>query len=182
MPAKRLTHGSPSVRFHLSAMCAAAWLIAVVACGTEPDETRRDGSDSVAAVDIDSRSTEAAPDTSGDAPTRRVLRAELEARADTDVTGSVRLSPASGGTSVSVTIHGANSGLPYVAELIGGSCASPGSVIAEIGRITAGDQGDGEFREVVDGDLLGDEGSTRAVRVRGAGDPTAIVACGNLAP
>jgi hypothetical protein len=83
---------------------------------------------------------------------------------------------------VSVAIHGANSGLPYVAELVAGSCASPGAVIAEIGRITAGEQGDGDFQEVVDGDLLGDEGSSRAVQVRGAGDPTAIVACGNLAP
>jgi hypothetical protein len=53
-------------------------------------------------------------------------------------------------------------------------------VIAELGRVTAGETGDGEFREVLDPTLLRSEEANRAVRVRGAGDSTAIVACGDL--
>ena len=114
------------------------------------------------------------------AATGRVMRAELEALGGTDVVGTVSLSPGPGGTAVTVEIHGANSGLPYVAELVVGSCQSPGAVIAELGRVTAGETGDGEFREVLDPSLLGSERANRFVRVRGAGDSTAIVACGNL--
>ena len=162
-------------------VCAVC-LAAVVACGSPADEERPEGADTTAAVDMVPRTADAdsEPDT---APTTGSgLRAELEALADTDVTGTVSLTPGAGGTTVSVQIHGANSGLPYVAEIVSGSCTNPGAVLEEIGRITAGEQGDGEFHEVVDRDLVGTDRSARAVRVRGAGDPTAIVACGNLAP
>jgi hypothetical protein len=120
----------------------------------------------------------AGPDTS--AATGSAMRAELEALGGTDVVGAVSLSPGPEGTTVAVEIHGANSGLPYVAELVVGSCQSPGAVIAELGRVTAGETGDGEFREVLDPTLLQSERASRAVQVRGAGDSTAIVACGNL--
>jgi hypothetical protein len=110
------------------------------------------------------------------------LRAELEAQGGTDVTGTVTLSPVAGGAAVSVEIHGANSGLPYVAELVGGSCVSPSGVIAVLGQITAGEAGDGEVREVLGAELLDTGGASRIVRVRGAGDRAAIVACGNLGP
>jgi hypothetical protein len=125
-------------------------------------------------------SGEPAADADASAATGRVMRAELEALGGTDVVGTVSLSPGPGGTTVAVEIHGANSGLPYVAELVVGSCQSPGAVIAELGRVTAGETGDGEFREVLDPTLLQSERASRAVQVRGAGDSTAIVACGNL--
>ncbi|HJR53307.1 MAG TPA: hypothetical protein VJ982_06285 [Gemmatimonadota bacterium] len=110
------------------------------------------------------------------------LRAELEARGGTDVIGTVSLTPGAGGTTVAVEIHGANSGLPYVAEIVAGSCASAGPVIAQLGEITAGEEGDGDFQRVVDRALLGPDRPDRAVRVRGAGDAAAIVACGDLGP
>ena len=160
----------------------AVFLAAIAACGSPADEAQPDRPDTVSTVDLRPRTDDAGPEEPAPAAAGPALRAELEARADTDVTGTVSLSPAGGGTTVSVQIHGANSGLPYVAELVHGSCATPGTVIAEIGRITAGEQGDGEFHEVVDRDLVGSDGSARAVRVRGAGDPNAIVACGNLGP
>lgn len=117
------------------------------------------------------------PDTTA---TGVAMRAELEALGGTDVVGTVSLSPGPEGTTVAVEIHGANSGLPYVAELVVGSCQSPGAVIAELGRVTAGETGDGEFREVLDPALLQSQRASRAVQIRGAGDSTAIVACGNL--
>ena len=83
------------------------------------------------------------------------MRAELEARGGTDVIGTVSLTPGPGGTTVSVEIHGANSGLPYVAEIVEGSCASEGAVIARLGEITAGEEGDGDFQRVVDHATLG---------------------------
>jgi hypothetical protein len=72
--------------------------------------------------------------------------------------------------------------LPYVAELVGGSCLSPTEVIAVLGQVTAGEAGDGEVREVLGAELLDTGGASRIVRVRGAGDRAAIVACGNLGP
>lgn len=120
---------------------------------------------------------DSAADTSSAGP---VLSAELGPQAGTDVVGSASLSPGGDGTTVSVEILGANGGYPYVAELVGGSCASPAGVIATLGEITTDAEGDGEFHGVLDGTLLAADQASRAVRVRGASDPAAIVACGNL--
>jgi hypothetical protein len=116
------------------------------------------------------------------APEYPAMRAELEARGGTDVIGTVALTPVPEGTRISVEIHGANSGLPYVAEIVEGTCAGSGPVIARLGEITAGEEGDGDFQRVVDRALLGPERPQRAVRVRGAGDASAVVACGDLGP
>lgn len=120
-----------------------------------------------------------APDPAPDYP---AMRADLEARGGTDVIGTVALTPVPEGTRIAVDIHGANSGLPYVAEIVEGTCASSGPVIARLGEITAGEEGDGDFQRVVDRALLGPERPQRAVRVRGAGDASAVVACGDLGP
>ena len=119
----------------IPAVCAAC-LAAVVACGSPADEERLEEADTTAAVDMVPRAADvdSEPDTA--ATTVSGLRAELEALAGTDVTGTVSLTPGAGGTTVSVQIHGANSGLPYVAEIVSGSCTSPGAVLEEIGRIT----------------------------------------------
>jgi hypothetical protein len=155
-----------------------------LSCGTPEDEAEGNGlrSDPVPAAEMADETRSEEPDTTVDPslPTGRVMRAELEALGGTDVVGTVSLTPGPDGTTVAVEIHGANSGLPYVAELVSGSCLSPGAVIAELGRVTAGETGDGEFREVLDPTLLRSEEANRAVRVRGAGDSNAIVACGNL--
>jgi hypothetical protein len=182
MSKKLLRIGSLTDAGRAGVACAAIALATMGGCGTSDEAPERTGfvTDSVTATDFAGAPSEAhgpAMDPTSDEP---VLRAELEARGGTDVVGSVSLTPRSGGTTVSVVIHGANSGLPYVAELIGGSCASPGAVIAALGEITAGEAGDGEFHRVVDTSLLRADQANRAVRVRGAGDPTAIVACGNL--
>lgn len=157
-------------------------LCLALACGSPEDAPEETGAlpDTAAAdVEFEAPADEAVPaDTA--AATGRVMRAELEALGGTDVVGTVSLSPGPDGTTVAVEIHGANSGLPYVAELVEGSCQSPGPAIAELGRVTAGETGDGEFREVLDPALLRDERADRAVQVRGAGDSSAIVACGTL--
>ncbi|HYO47071.1 MAG TPA: hypothetical protein VEY33_10340 [Gemmatimonadota bacterium] len=166
----------------LGIVCAAITLAAIMGCGTSDEDVERNGevSDTVSsATDLGTDGPSEARDPSRDEMTR-VLRGELVALAGTDVIGSVSLSPGDGGTAVSVEIHGANSGLPYVAELVGGSCESPAAVIAVLGEITAGEEGDGAFRHVLDPSLLGSDQANRAVRVRGAGDKAAIVACGNL--
>jgi hypothetical protein len=159
-------------------------LYLALSCGTPEEDAEEDGlrSDRVPAAEMTDETPSEEPDTAADpsSPTGRVMEAELEALGGTDVVGTVSLSPGAEGTTVAVEIHGANSGLPYVAELVSGSCVSPGAVIAELGRVTAGETGDGEFREVLDPSLLGSERANRFVRVRGAGDSTAIVACGNL--
>jgi len=156
-----------------------AALFAAAGCGTPDEDAPGNGSlsDTLPAVggSIGRLGGEVDPATG-----RRVVRAELEALGGTDVIGSVSLTPGEGGTAVSVEIHGANSGLPYVAELVGGSCGTPAAVIAVLGEITAGEEGDGEFHQVLDPSLLGSEQPNRFVRVRGAGDRSAIVACGNL--
>lgn len=167
------------------AAMAAISILAVGACGAPPEdaEDAAPPSDTLASVE----SVAELPATSADRgssvpPVGGRLRAELEAQGGTDVTGTVTLSPVAGGAAVSVEIHGANSGLPYVAELVGGSCVNPSEVIAVLGQITAGEAGDGEFREVLGAELLDTGGASRIVRVRGAGDRDAIVACGNLGP
>ncbi|MGH7565666.1 MAG: hypothetical protein ACREK2_02440 [Gemmatimonadota bacterium] len=160
-----------------------AALFAAAVCGTPDEDAPGNGSlsDTVPAVDFAAEAPGGVTGVSADPATgRRVVRAELEALGGTDVIGSVSLTPGEGGTAVSVEIHGANSGLPYVAELVGGSCGAPAAVIAVLGEITAGEEGDGAFHEVLDPSLLGGEQANRAVRVRGAGDTGAIVACGNL--
>jgi hypothetical protein len=163
----------------LAALCLAA----AVACEAGSEDAP-EGSDPASGFTADAPGVpeslaEPAADSAPDAP---AMRAELEARGGTDVIGTVSLSPGAAGTTVIVEIHGANSGLPYVAEIVEGTCASSGAVIAELGRITAGEAGDGDFRGVLDRALLGPERPQRSVRVRGAGDPTAIVACGDLGP
>jgi hypothetical protein len=163
--------------------CIALCLAAALACQAGSDE--EDGPDPATGFTADApgvpESLAAAPDSAVES-TSPVMRAELEARGGTDVIGSVSLTPGAGGTTVAVEIHGANSGLPYVAEIVEGTCASSGPVIAQLGEITAGEEGDGDFQRVVDRALLGPDRPHRAVRVRGAGDPTAIVACGDLGP
>jgi hypothetical protein len=157
-------------------------LCLALACGSPGDAPEENGDlpDTAAAnVTFEPPTEEEAPADTAPA-TGRVMRAELEALGGTDVVGTVTLSPGQNGTAVAVEIHGANSGLPYVAELVEGSCQAPGPAIAELGRITAGETGDGEFREVLDPALLQAELADRAVQVRGAGDSSAIVACGNL--
>lgn len=166
---------------HLATMIAIPMFV-LAACGAPPEESEEPDPD----TRISSR--EAAESATGDdmdppsAPRVGALRAELEAQGGTDVTGTVTLTPAAAGAALRVEIHGANSGLPYVAELVGGSCTSPAAVIAVLGQLTAGEAGDGRFQDVLDAELLEGGGSPRIVRVRGAGDPTAIVACGNLGP
>lgn len=165
--------------------CAALFLGAALACQADSDEVDGEGPDPATGFTADAPGVPeslAEPVDSVAETTFPVMRAELEARGGTDVIGSVSLTPGAGGTTVSVEIHGANSGLPYVAELVEGSCASSGPVIAQLGEITAGEEGDGDFQRVVDHALLGPDRPLRAVRVRGAGDPTAIVACGDLGP
>jgi hypothetical protein len=162
----------------------AALCVAVgVACGTGPDETSENGDPATGftaeAPGVPESLAEAAPDTASAAV---AMHAELEAQGGTDVIGSVALTPGAGETTVSVEIHGANSGLPYVAELVDGSCASGGPVIVQLGEITAGEEGDGDFQRAVDSALLGPDRPHRAVQVRGAGDAGAIVACGDLGP
>ena len=172
--------------FRRSAGLAALCLAAVLACETgsdEPDGGGPEAADGFAAdapgvpESLAATTTDSAPD-----PGSPVMRADLEARGGTDVIGTVSLTPGAAGTTVTVEIHGANSGLPYVAEIIEGTCASSGPVIAQLGEITAGLEGDGDFQRVVDRAVLGPERPQRAVRVRGSGDPTAIVACGDLGP
>ena len=159
-------------------------LVVAAACETGPGETSESpdpatGFTAEAPGVPDSLADPTASDTAS-ASEGPVMRAELEAQGGTDVIGSVALTPGAGGTTVSVEIHGANSGLPYVAEIVEGSCASAGPVIARLGEITAGEEGDGDFQRVVDSALLGRDRPHRAVRVRGAGDAGAIVACGDL--
>ena len=169
------------------AVWAVLCLAAVLACEADSGETDGGGPDAANGFTADapgvpeSLAGSATPDSAPESATV-AMRAELEARGGTDVIGTVILTPGAAGTTVSVEIHGANSGLPYVAEIVEGTCASSGAVIAELGSITAGEEGDGDFRRVVDRALLGPERPHRAVRVRGAGDPTAIVACGDLGP
>ena len=169
------------------AVLAAACLAATLACeagsgdGDEGAPDAADGFTADAPGVPDSLAEPARPDSAAE-PVSGAMRAELEARGGTDVIGTVSLIPGAAGTTVSVEIHGANSGLPYVAEIVEGTCASSGPVIAELGEMTAGEEGDGDFRRVVDRAVLGPERPHRAVRVRGAGDPTAIVACGDLSP
>ena len=157
-------------------------LCLALACGSPGDAPEDDvGLRDTTAADVTfvpPADEEAPADTA--TPPGRVMRAELEALGGTDVVGTVSLSPGQDGTAVAVEIHGANSGLPYVAELVEGSCQSPGPAIAELGRITAGETGDGEFHEVLDPAMLRAERADRAVQVRGAGDTSAVVACGNL--
>jgi hypothetical protein len=161
-------------------------LAAAQACETGSDE---DGEDPDPATGFttdapgvpESLADPAASDTAAE-PEFPVMRAELEARGGTDVIGTVTLTPGAAGTTVSVEIHGANSGLPYVAEIVEGSCTGSGPVIAQLGEITAGEEGDGDFQRVLDRELLGADRPHRAVRVRGAGDPAAVVACGDLGP
>ena len=175
----------PKARVRRVAAMAVISILAAGACGAPPE----DADDAAPRSDIlvPAESVADLPATSADelasdpSVTGR-LRAELEAQGGTDVTGTVTLSPVAGGAAVSVEIHGANSGLPYVAELVGGSCVSPSEVIAVLGQITAGEAGDGEVRDVLGAELLDTGGVSRIVRVRGAGDRTAIVACGNLGP
>jgi len=174
--------GSKWFRSGVAASVAIA-LYTAASCGRS-DEDQGNGSlsDTLPAADVSAEAPGGASDSTADAATGgRVMRAELEALAGTDVIGTVSLSPGEGGTAVSVEIHGANSGLPYVAELVGGSCGVPAAIIAVLGEITAGEEGDGEFHQVLDPSLLGSEQANRFVRVRGAGDATAVVACGNLA-
>lgn len=164
--------------------CAVLCLAAAVACqdsdeGDAPDPATGFTGD---APGVPESLAEPAAADSATESTSPVMRAELEARGGTDVIGSVTLTQGAGGTTVSVEIHGANSGLPYVAEIVEGTCASSGPVITQLGEITAGEEGDGDFQRVLDRALLGPERPHRAVRVRGAGDPTAIVACGDLGP
>lgn len=161
------------------ACLAAISLLIAAACGDPGEEAAPDVADTLASAES---LADLPPDTVDAAPQRGSLRAELEAQGGTDVTGTVTLSPVAGGAAVTVEIHAANSGLPYVAELVGGSCTSPTDVIAVLGQMTAGESGDGEVREVLDGGLLDAGGASRIVRVRGAGDPAAVVACGNLGP
>jgi len=157
-------------------LAAALTAALAVGCG-EAEEAREDGiqaDPAVATVDFDtSRPADSEP--GGEA-----VRAELEGRGGTDVVGSAVLTPRAGATAVTVEIHAANSGWPYVAELIEGSCGSPGRVVAILGEMTAGESGDAEFNQTLDRSLLPPDGANRAVWVRGADDPTAIVACGNL--
>jgi hypothetical protein len=162
--------------------CAAFCLASAMACEIGSEADGPEAADGIAADAPgvpESLAEPAATDPASESP---ALRADLEARGGTDVIGTVSLVPGAAGTTVTVEIHGANSGLPYVAEIVDGSCASPGAVIAELGEITAGEEGDGDFRGVVDGALLAPERPDRAVRVRGASDPAAIVACGDLGP
>jgi hypothetical protein len=182
MSTKLLRIGNLADRRRARAACTAVALATLVGCGNSDDALKRNGSpsDTLAATDFAGAPSEAPEPAMDPTSDGTVLRAELEARGGTDVVGSVSLTPRSGGTTVSVVIHGANSGLPYVAELIGGSCANPGAIIVALGEVTAGEEGDGEFHRVVDTGLLRADQANRAVRVRGAGDPTAIVACGNL--
>jgi len=166
-----------------SGTLAAAILVGLAAACGRGDEAEDDGTaDRTATADFPDTAgiADRTPDT--DAGARPTVRAELEPRAGTDVIGSAVLTPRPGATAVTVEIHGANSGWPYVAELIAGSCNSPGGVLAMLGEITAGESGDGEYHQVVDRALLEPDGENRAVWVRGADDPTAIVACGNLGP
>ncbi len=166
-----------------AALCLA--VVVTVACEAGTEETG-EGPDatgfSADAPGVPESLAEAPATDSIPEPESPALRAELEARGGTDVVGSVSLTPGAAGTTVAVEIHGANSGLPYVAEIVEGSCASAGPVIAQLGEITAGEEGDGDFQRVVDHALLGPDRPQRAVRVRGAGDPAAIVACGDLGP
>jgi hypothetical protein len=174
-------HSNPRTR-SVAALAAIA-ILGVAACGAPPEDA--DDVDSLASLPDSVASAERAPSDTADgsvAPVGRGLRAELQAQGGTDVTGVVTLSPVAGGAAVSVEIHGANSGLPYVAELVGGSCVSPSEVIAVLGQVTAGEAGDGRVREVLGAELLDTGGTSRIVRVRGAGDQSAIVACGNLGP
>lgn len=166
------------------AIWTAAPLSLTLGCGAPADdaEETRLRTDPIPATEMAAEAPSGEPGADADtsAATGRVMRAELEPLGGTDVVGTVSLSPGPRGITVTVEIHGANSGLPYVAELVVGSCQSSGAVIAELGRVTAGETGDGEFREVLDPTLLQSERTSRAVQVRGAGDSTAIVACGNL--
>ena len=170
--------------FRRTAACAALCLAVALACEAGSDEDDPDAADGFTADAPGVPESLADPAASDSVPASEfpVLRAELEARGGTDVIGTVSLTPGAAGTTVAVEIHGANSGLPYVAEIVEGTCASSGPVITQLGEITAGEEGDGDFQRVVDRAVLGPERPNRAVRVRGAGDPTAIVACGDLGP
>lgn len=162
----------------------AALCVAVALACEAGSEEPAEGPDADTGFTAEAPGVPESPDTAAaDSPAVErglMLRADLEARGGTDVIGTVTLTPGAGGTTVSVEIHGANSGLPYIAEIVDGSCASPGPVITQLGEITAGETGDGDFRRVVDGAVLGPDRPHRAVQVRGAGDAAAIVACGDL--
>lgn len=166
--------------------CAALCMTAVLACEAGTGEADGGGPDAADGFTADApgvpeRAEPSATDSAAESAFP-AMRAELEARGGTDVIETVSLTPGAAGTTVTVEIHGANSGLPYVAEIVEGTCASSGAVIARLGEMTAGEQGDGDFQRVVDRALLGPERPQRAVRVRGASDPSAIVACGDLGP
>ncbi len=172
--------------FRRMTACGALFFAAALACeagSDDPDESPDSATGFTAGAPgvPDSLASPAASDSNPE-PGGSYMRADLEARGGTDVVGVVSLTPGAAGTTVAVEIHGANSGLPYVAEIVEGSCASAGPVIAQLGEMTAGEEGDGDFRRVVDRSLLGLDRPQRAVRVRGAGDPAAIVACGDLGP
>ena len=174
-------NGEPGRLAATTALCLAVAL----ACGTGADgpSENRDAAADGFATDAPGvpDSGPSVPDPAA-APDHPALRAELEAHGGTDVVGTVVLTPGAEGTRISVEIHGANSGLPYVAEIVEGTCAGPGPVIARLGEITAGEEGDGDFQRVVERSLLGPDRPQRAVRVRGAGDASAVVACGDLGP
>lgn len=167
-------------RWQRAGILPATLLVALsVGCG-EADEARDDGIPADTAVGTVDFETVRPAVPEGEPASGGVVRVELESRAGTDVVGTAVLRPRAGSTGVTVEIHAANSGWPYVAELIEGSCASPGRVVAMLGEMTAGESGDAQFDQTLDRSLLPPDGANRAVWVRGADDPTAIVACGNL--
>lgn len=167
-----------AIRWKGSRIFPAALVLALtVGCG-QPEEAADDGAEPEgASLAFDSETAPPARPVP-DAP--EAVRAELEARGGTDIVGFALLTPRGDKTAVTVEIHAANSGWPYVAELIGGSCANSGPVIAALGEITAGEGGDAEYHRVMDRSLLPPDGADRAVWIRGADDPTAVVACGDL--
>jgi len=166
-----------TTRFQGSGILLATLLIGLGSACRGGQEGREDvaAPDTVAAVADANRLAAPAPDSVD----QGAVRADLEAQGGTDVVGFAVLAPRAGSTAITVEIHGANSGYPYVAELVEGTCASPGAVVVELSELTAGETGDAEYHRTLDRSLLPPDGANRAVRVRGA-DAPAVVACGNL--
>jgi hypothetical protein len=108
------------------------------------------------------------------------VRVELQARAGTDVTGVAVLTPRPGGTAITVEFRGANGGYDYVAELIEGTCDQPGALVAMLSEMTAGEGGEASHERLLEEVVLDQGAPGRAIRIRGADDPAAVVACGEL--
>ncbi len=82
------------------------------------------------------------------------VTANIEAKGNSGITGTVTLTKKGDSTQVVVTLNGARAGTKYPSHIHGGTCTKPGTVVAPLGDVAVGQNKSGTLTTMVPTSVL----------------------------